>query len=104
MFQPEGLVNAVLGTNLHFLAEPTGAQIVVIFVNIRLGVPFMMMSLSGALQALPREMYEAAQLDGVGAWDTFRHLTLPNLKSALVPFSAWIYLDVQHVQRHLLAH
>jgi len=45
------------------------------------------MSLSGALQALPREMYEAAKLDGVGAWDTFRHLTLPNLKSALVPLS-----------------
>lgn len=87
MFQPEGLVNAVLGTNFHFLAEPTGAQIVVIFVNIWLGVPFMMMSLSGALQSLPREMYEAAKLDGVGAWDTFRHLTLPNLKSALVPLS-----------------
>ena len=87
MFQPEGLVNEVLGTNIHFLAEPTGAQIVVIFVNIWLGIPFMMMSLSGALQALPREMYEAAALDGVGAWDSFRHLTLPNLKSALVPLS-----------------
>ena len=87
MFQPEGLVNDVLGTDLHFLADPTGAQIVVIFVNIWLGVPFMMMSLSGALQALPREMYEAATLDGVGSWDTFRHLTLPNLKSALVPLS-----------------
>ena len=87
MFQPEGLVNDLLGTNIHFLADPTGAQIVVIFVNIWLGVPFMMMSLSGALQALPKEMYEAAKLDGVGQWDTFRHLTLPNLKSALVPLS-----------------
>ena len=87
MFQPEGLVNDVLGTDFHFLADPTGAQIVVIFVNIWLGVPFMMMSLSGALQALPNDMYEAAKLDGVGAWDTFRHLTLPNLKSALVPLS-----------------
>jgi len=87
MFQPEGLVNDVLGTDFHFLADPTGAQIVVIFVNIWLGVPFMMMSLSGALQALPSDMYEAAKLDGVGAWDTFRHLTLPNLKSALVPLS-----------------
>ncbi|HII20010.1 MAG TPA: sugar ABC transporter permease, partial [Candidatus Poseidonia sp.] len=48
MFQPEGLVNDVLGTDLHFLADPTGAQLVVIFVNIWLGVPFMMMSLSGA--------------------------------------------------------
>lgn len=87
MFQPEGLVNDVLGTDLHFLADPTGAQLVVIFVNIWLGVPFMMMSLSGALQALPRDMYEAAQLDGVTSWDCFRHLTLPNLKSALVPLS-----------------
>lgn len=87
MFQPEGLVNDVLGTEFQFLADPTGAQLVVIFVNIWLGVPFMMMSLSGALQALPKEMYEAAQLDGVGSWDTFRHLTFPNLKSALVPLS-----------------
>ncbi len=87
MFQPEGLVNDVLGTDFQFLADPTGAQLVVIFVNIWLGVPFMMMSLSGALQALPKEMYEAAQLDGVGSWDTFRHLTFPNLKSALVPLS-----------------
>ncbi len=87
MFQPEGLVNDVLGTDLNFLSDPTGAQVVVIFVNIWLGVPFMMMSLSGALQALPKEMYEAAKLDGVGSWDTFRHLTLPNLKSALVPLS-----------------
>ncbi|DAC08946.1 MAG TPA: sugar ABC transporter permease, partial [Candidatus Poseidoniales archaeon] len=30
---------------------------------------------------------EAAQLDGVSSWDSFRHLTLPNLKSALVPLS-----------------
>ena len=87
MFQPSGLVNSVLGTDLHFLGDPTGAQVVVIFVNIWLGVPFMMMSLSGALQALPKDMYEAARLDGVGAWDTFRYLTLPNLKSALVPLS-----------------
>ena len=87
MFQPEGLVNDVLGTDFHFLADPTGAQLVVIFVNIWLGVPFMMMSLSGALQALPKEMYEAAEIDGVGSWDTFRYLTFPNLKSALVPLS-----------------
>ena len=87
MFQPEGLVNGLLGTDLNLLADPTGAQFLVIFVNIWLGVPFMMMSLSGALQALPRDMYEAAQLDGVGSWDAFRHLTLPNLKTTLVPLS-----------------
>ena len=87
VFEPGGLLNDLLGTDLNLLADPTGAQIVVILVNIWLGVPFMMMSLSGALQSIPREMYEAAEVDGVSDWDQFRHLTLPNLKSALVPLS-----------------
>ena len=87
MFQPDGFINDLLGTNIDFLSDPTGAQIVVILVNIWLGVPFMMMSISGALQSLPRDMYEAAELDGVTGWDAFRHLTLPNLKSALVPLT-----------------
>ena len=87
MFQPDGLINDLLGTDLNFLSDPTGAQIIVILVNIWLGVPFMMMSISGALQALPRDMYEAAEIDGITGWDAFRHLTLPNLKSALVPLS-----------------
>jgi len=87
MFQPDGLINDLLGTDINFLSDPTGAQIIVILVNIWLGVPFMMMSLSGAIQALPRDMYEAAEVDGVSGWNVFRHLTLPNLKSALVPLS-----------------
>jgi len=77
----------LLGTDLNLLADPTGAKALVILVNIWLGIPFMMMSLSGALQALPQEMYEAADLDGVNSWQQFRHLTLPNLKSAMVPLS-----------------
>jgi arabinogalactan oligomer/maltooligosaccharide transport system permease protein len=87
MFQPDGFINDLLGTNIDFLSDPTGAQVVVILVNIWLGVPFMMMSISGALQALPKDMYEAAELDGVTGWDAFRHLTLPNLRSALVPLT-----------------
>ena len=87
MFQPDGLVNDLLGTDINFLSDPTGAQIIVILVNIWLGIPFMMMSISGALQALPSDMYEAAKIDGVTGWDAFRYLTFPNLRSALVPLS-----------------
>ena len=87
MLQPEGLIDSVLGTDFEMLADPTGAKTLVILVNIWLGVPFMMMSLSGAIQALPSEMYEAAEVDGVSSWYQFRHLTLPNLKSALIPLS-----------------
>ena len=87
MLQPEGLIDSVLGTDFEMLADPSGAKTLVILVNIWLGVPFMMMSLSGAIQALPRDMYEAADVDGISAWHQFRHLTLPNLKSAIVPLS-----------------
>ena len=87
MFQPDGLINDLIGTDINFLSDPTGAQIIVILVNIWLGIPFMMMSISGALQALPKDMYEAAKIDGVTGWDAFRYLTFPNLKSALVPLS-----------------
>ena len=87
MFHPDGFVNDLLGTNIDFLSDPTGAQIIVILVNIWLGVPFMMMSISGALQSLPSDMYEAAEVDGVSGWRAFRYLTLPNLRSALIPLS-----------------
>ena len=87
MFQPDGFVNDLLGTNIDFLSDPTGAQIIVILVNIWLGVPFMMMSISGALQSIPKNMYEAAELDGVVGWAAFRYLTLPNLRSALIPLT-----------------
>ena len=89
VFEPGGLLNDLL-TDLNLLADPTGAQIVVILVNIWLGVPFMMMSLSGALQSIPREMYEAAEVDGVRI-GTNLDTDLPNLKSALVPLYCLIY-------------
>lgn len=87
MLEPTGLLNDLLGTDLNPLAMETSAQISVILVNVWLGVPFMMMSLSGALQALPDDMYEAAEVDGVNSLAQFRHLTLPYLKSAIVPLA-----------------
>ncbi|MEE3310972.1 MAG: ABC transporter permease subunit, partial [Candidatus Thermoplasmatota archaeon] len=87
MLQPEGLIDSILGTDFEMLADPSGAKTLVILVNIWLGVPFMMMSLSGAIQSLPQDMYEAAEVDGISVWSQFRYLTLPNLKSAIVPLS-----------------
>ena len=87
MLQPDGLINGILGTHIEFLGGAMSARALVIMVNIWLGVPFMMASFSGALQAIPRDMYEAADLDGVSRWDQLRHLTLPNLKSTAVPVS-----------------
>jgi arabinogalactan oligomer/maltooligosaccharide transport system permease protein len=53
--------------------------------NTWLGFPFMMVTALGALQAIPRELHDAAAVDGASAWQRFRHVTLPLLKPALLP-------------------
>ncbi|MCO4771190.1 MAG: extracellular solute-binding protein [Deltaproteobacteria bacterium] len=53
--------------------------------NTWLGFPFMMVVTLGALQAIPRDLIEAAEVDGANAWQRFRHVTLPLLKPALLP-------------------
>jgi ABC-type sugar transport system permease subunit len=53
--------------------------------NTWLGFPFMMVVALGALETIPRELYEAASVDGASAWQRFRHITLPSLRPALGP-------------------
>jgi arabinogalactan oligomer/maltooligosaccharide transport system permease protein len=78
-----GVLNAVLEkVGLHgvdWLGQPLTAKISVITVNVWLGVPFMMVAILGGLQAIPAELYEAAEVDGATPWQRFRHVTLPGL-------------------------
>lgn len=53
--------------------------------NVWLGFPFMMVVSMGALQSIPNELYEAAEIDGASRWQKFRNVTLPLLKPALFP-------------------
>lgn len=53
--------------------------------NTWLGFPFMMVVALGALETIPRDMYEAAQVDGASPWQRFVHITLPHLRPALAP-------------------
>ncbi len=53
--------------------------------NTWLGFPFMMVVTLGALQAIPRDLEEAAEVDGASRWQRFRHVVLPLLKPALLP-------------------
>jgi arabinogalactan oligomer / maltooligosaccharide transport system permease protein len=90
MFNTElGAINGVLGL---FGMEPVAwfSHFVTSFAanlctNTWLGFPFMMVVTLGALQAIPRDLEEAAAVDGAGAWARFRHVTLPLLKPALLP-------------------
>nr|WP_211193689.1 extracellular solute-binding protein [Pyxidicoccus fallax] len=53
--------------------------------NTWLGFPFMMVVALGALQSIPQELYEAAEVDGASKWTQFRRITLPLLRPAMLP-------------------
>lgn len=56
-----------------------------VITNTWLGFPFMMVVSLGALQSIPQDLYEAAEVDGASKWVQFRRITLPLLKPALLP-------------------
>lgn len=70
--------------SLTWTATPTLAFASVILVDIWQWTPFIFLILLAGLQAIPEEPYEAALIDGSSAWQTFRHVTLPLLKPAIL--------------------
>ncbi len=84
-----GFVNVLLQSiglqPVSWLRDPVAAFVAVTFVNIWLGIPFYMVMLLGGLQSISAEYYEAAQMDGAGAWERFRFITMPLLKPILIP-------------------
>ncbi|MFB9906141.1 carbohydrate ABC transporter permease [Allokutzneria oryzae] len=80
-----GIINQVLRAlglpDPVWLGQSDLALVAVILVNVWLGVPFMMVSILGGLQSIPSSLYEAAEIDGASAWQKFRNVTMPGLRS-----------------------
>jgi arabinogalactan oligomer/maltooligosaccharide transport system permease protein len=57
----------------------------VLIANIWLGWPFMTVIATGALQSIPNELYEAAEIDGASGWQKLWRITLPLIRPAMVP-------------------
>ncbi|MEM5774047.1 MAG: sugar ABC transporter permease [Anaerolineaceae bacterium] len=57
--------------------------------NVWLGWPFMTIVATGALQSIPRDLYEAASIDGASSWQQFWKITLPLLRPAMVPATVY---------------
>lgn len=70
---------------VEWLRQPVEAFIAVIIANVWLGIPFMMIIALGALQSIPRELYEAADIDGASWWHRLRHITIPLIRPVMVP-------------------
>ena len=91
MFNYEyGAINLILSRFLHlpmvqWLKNPTDAFAACILTNIWLGFPFMMVIAYGGLQAIPKELYEAADVDGASGWQKFWKITVPHLRPVMIP-------------------
>ena len=84
-----GVLNAILEAigliddTLFWKSDPRLSIWAVTIANIWLGLAFNMMLLSVGLAAIPRDLYEAAELDGANGWNRFTTMTLPMMRSTI---------------------
>jgi multiple sugar transport system permease protein len=96
----------IISKKIPWLGDPFWAMISVIIVNTWRGLPFFAVSILAGLMAIPRELYEASEVDGAQGFRKFWHITLPLLQpviAVVVLFSTiWTFADFQIV--YILTH
>jgi ABC-type sugar transport system permease subunit len=103
-----GVLNYLLVRVFHllphgvgWLSEPKTAMASVVAVNIWRGFPFFGISFLAGMKAIPAELYEAASVDGAGALQRFRHVTLASLRNIIIIVvllsTIWTFNDFQIV-------
>jgi ABC-type sugar transport system permease subunit len=84
-----GIINktlvSLIGVAPPWTEDQWWAKVAVLLVNLWLGYPYFMLICSGALQAIPDDIYKAAEVDGANVWQRFRKITLPLLLVAVGP-------------------
>lgn len=93
IFNTNGPVNAILRIfgilgpteSIPFFTDPTLAKVMIICINIWIGVPFTMLTTTGILQNIPKDLYEAAKMDGANTFVTFLKITLPYMLFITTP-------------------
>lgn len=92
MMMPDGIINRMLldagliADKLPFLTNATWARVMVIVINCWVGIPYTIMQVTGILQNIPAEQYEAATIDGANAVQQFMNITLPYMIFVLTPY------------------
>ncbi len=88
ILQRDGLLNAFLVSigmeRIVFFLNANWAVFWVIFISIWAQMGFYMLILLAGLQSIPKDMYEAADMDGANRWQSFRGITLPLLMPTLL--------------------
>lgn len=60
------------------------AMLTIVVANVWRGTPFFGISILAKLQTIPKDYYEAAEIDGAGVWQKFRHITIPEVKDVII--------------------
>lgn len=88
ILQRDGLLNAFLvsmgGERVSFLLSADWATLWAIIVSIWAQMGFHMLILLAGLQSIPKELYEASDIDGANGWQTFQYITLPLLMPTML--------------------
>ncbi|MDP2303019.1 MAG: extracellular solute-binding protein [Ignavibacteria bacterium] len=79
------LVKFLSMSPVEWLKSPFEAFVAVIITNVWLGFPFMMIIALGALQSIPAELYEAADIDGAKWYHKLKNITIPLIKPVMIP-------------------
>lgn len=81
MFSPNGALTTILegvtGLRVQVKNDPLLTRVALIFLQTWLGSSYVFLLSTGVLQAIPGDLYEAAQIDGATAWQKMRRITLP---------------------------
>ena len=79
----------------QFLTSTTLVFPTMVFINIWFGAPLIMVNVLSALQTVPRDQYEAAEIDGASSFQSFVHITIPHIKVVMgllmVLRTIWIF-------------
>jgi multiple sugar transport system permease protein len=94
VFQADGVANAIIGHQVLWTTEGFHAKVAVIIADTWKTAPFVGLLVLAGLQTIPRDVYEAARVDGAGAWQAFWRITLPLVKPVLLVAVLFRLLDV----------
>jgi trehalose/maltose transport system permease protein len=92
-----GVRTHILNHSVAWISQPSTALASVCAVDIWKTTPFVALLLLAGLQVIPRDLYEAANVDGASQWKQFWHITLPLLRPAILVALIFRTLDALRV-------
>ncbi len=98
LFDSAGIIGKLLGqipaineylVSNNFISlwdSPTVAKFLVIFINIWVGIPYIMLMATGILMNIPQDLYESSRIDGAKPWQQYTKITLPYMMFVMGPY------------------